>query len=179
MWDLFRELSFWFLMASPMMAGFKKNSPGCKCCGGVPCDQCSDGSLSNSYQLDISGVANGTCATCTDVNGTWIVDIPGGGISVATTCRISTLLGVTGCGLPFGFTADYIAFQVVNTAGAYTFEVVATDFPDVFGSLSISLFTESKGSSAPTCQGLSSESIPPAVDPRCNPSGGTCLVTSL
>jgi hypothetical protein len=31
MWNLIRELLFWFLMTSPMMA-WKKNQPGCPCC---------------------------------------------------------------------------------------------------------------------------------------------------
>ncbi len=179
MCDLIREVLFWLMWTTPMMAGFKKNNPGCKCCAANVCTFCAEGSMSNSYQVDITGVTNGTCSTCTDVNGTWIVDNYGDPtLGAGTTCRISTSLGVTGCTLPFG-TADLIAFQVVDAAGAWTFEVVATNFPYVFGSLSISLFKKSKGSSAPNCQGLSSESLPPDVDPRCNPSAGTCLVTSL
>src|SRR5580700_2121722 len=51
----------------------------CDCCGGSPppppppCeDGCTDGP--NSFQVVVSGVLNGTCINCAEINGTWCLD---------------------------------------------------------------------------------------------------------
>ncbi len=76
MWDLFRELSFWFLMASPMMAGFKKNNPGCKCCG-TGCTFFSD-----DFAVD------DLATNYTSVSGSWAIS--GGNLHTASSSAVLT-----------------------------------------------------------------------------------------
>ncbi len=75
MWDLLRELSFWFIMASPMMAGFKKNSPGCKCCGGCQF-------FSDDFAVD------DLATNYTSVSGSWAIS--GGNLHTASSTAILT-----------------------------------------------------------------------------------------
>ncbi len=75
MWDLFRELSFWFLMASPMMAGFKRNSPGCKCCGGCQF-------FSDDFAVD------DLATNYTSVSGSWAIS--SGNLHTASSSAVLT-----------------------------------------------------------------------------------------
>jgi hypothetical protein len=48
--------------------------PGCFCCNsGTPCTHCSTGRGPDSYQVDIAGITNGSCGTCTNINASHIL----------------------------------------------------------------------------------------------------------
>ena len=61
------------------------------CCS--PCAYCS-GTLPMQLQLDVSGVTNGTCGSCTSINGTYVLDYyePNGcywQYAIGTICGLS------------------------------------------------------------------------------------------
>ena len=54
--------------------GLKKNNPGCGCCGAtVDCGVCADSEGPRHFTITIAGVANDDCASCTDINGSYIL----------------------------------------------------------------------------------------------------------
>lgn len=168
--------------------------PSCVCCG-TPCAACS-GSISDRYQVDVSGIVASGCLACS-ADGSYIVD---GAISTSSC---------TGLGSPCcqknGTTPNTINLDCSNHGNALfpltgpcgqttasasvTFYKTGSNYHVRVGIAGIASFDYDFGTSAPDCTTLSSLSIPPfanggyactgGLGTACNASGATCLLTSL
>ena len=55
----------------------KKHVPGCKCCGGVPCNACQSGTVPTSWEVTIAGVSASTfcdLSICGLLNETFVIE---------------------------------------------------------------------------------------------------------
>jgi hypothetical protein len=123
---------------------------------GCTCSHCSS-TPSSQMQAVISGVANGFCGTCTNMNATWVMDC-----DTSTTCTWEdTSLGVTVC------TATYIDF-VVAASGSLSFVTFG-------GGCGHSWERTADGS----CAFSSSAFTYTVGSDTCSCTGGSCSVTAL
>lgn len=88
----------------------KKNNPGCGCCGADECENCL-GDRPDSYEVTISGYANGTCTTCAAWDGTYVCD---SFTASAGSCVWVYDIGGTNCS---GF-SDLVSVEVRSLSNA-------------------------------------------------------------
>ena len=97
--------------------------PGQKCCPTCFCDNCHwDGLASINLELVITGIANGTCSSCTTLNNTYILPLPWFG----SPCKFNQDGYVIGsC---FGNSMYLDGFVGVSDPGFSTVKAVAMQF---------------------------------------------------
>jgi len=145
-------------------------SPSCNCCTPAECAWCSAGSYGGK-RVVISGMANGSCSDCANMDGTYILAHAS---SPGSTCNWNDSVSDTLCTSATTVTAILTA---QNTgANTYVNFLMNTGF-------GVHQWRLDTGSSSPTnCSGWSSTSLPflsTSAGGQCDSTSATCLVTSL
>ena len=96
-----------------LMGEFKKNNPGCICCGGGgdPTCPCCLGPLPSSVTVTFASIGNSTC-TCTGLNGSYVLSA-GGHYSGACQWETPLPLPTWKCTPPSG--TDYTVYVLAQT----------------------------------------------------------------
>ena len=159
------ELALWSWPVVPMFF-----FPNCVCCGTGVCIVCTSSASAEQYQIDISGVGNGTCADCDTFNGTWVVT-----------------RGASRCGVANGCNWDYITpdmcggentciAMVINSNGLGTYFIIVTGGISGFAP---GIQYQDTSMSQPTCSTFSAKNIAFSSNgPNCA-NTSTCSVTAL
>lgn len=160
---------------------------GCGCCGGT-CANCST-SPTTTYQIDISGVTNGTCTDCAHVNRSYIVTSTASCTACAVgapCCQWSLSASTTLCGTTGSNTLYLCIIQdSSNVFGAGTDHIWITSQEDdgIIHPVVAGQWAKDYGNvTKPSCASFSSESIPYYTNSslgKCNASGASFLVTAL
>jgi hypothetical protein len=153
-----------WLYLAPGVLGFFM----CCCEEGCECANCNPAADTCDFQIDISGVSNNTCMTCSNLDGAYIVG-PADLIAFLPDCRWQ--LVETEC--------TYVSFDFrVNDIGSGNY-VVNVSFNTSGGSFWSwgKLYLGAK----PNCASFSSESMSPpgAATGPCSGVGSTCTVTHI
>ncbi len=121
--------------------------PGYPCCCLV-CDYCADGKCPQDFAVTITGVANGTCSTCTVLNTTFICRFQKG--ASPDYCEWLYLVDEPGC-VKSGFYCVYsVLVRLSKSAGHYYLRV---DLRSSSGAWSVLGFVQKDlGEEAPNCQ---------------------------
>jgi len=139
----------------------KKHGPGCRCCGCV-CTDCS-GSVPEFLFISLTGVTNGTCADCTDLNREWCLPCTGAcewELSTTTACYGNITLRV----------------QLVDTGGSYDLRFrITDDSSSNFGEWQTTL-----GASKPDCAAWAAKALSIGTDTlgSCNFASSTAEVSA-
>ncbi len=147
---------------------------GACCC--LTCANCSSGTATQQYQIEISGLANGVCTSCASFNGTWVVDFLGDGELPFLSCRWWGSIGTTlaGCSSFDGIYFDIGKVGVDPTH--YYYEVGPYRSSD--NVVGLDFFLKDKGASPPNCN-LSSESVTQNGTAVCDATSATCTIDSV
>lgn len=148
-----------------------KNKPGCNCCDQtVPCSVCSTGFGPQTFKVVISGMANGNCGTCSELDGTFFLENSGAG--GGCTCNWQLTFDTSVCGTYvsmsiclFESAGTYFFDFYINTAGGGTQMVFRQTYP-----------------SAITCTTLANEALPFFANDttgECDGTGSTVQVTAV
>jgi len=139
------------------------------CCGTFCTTNCSGG-MNNSFQVDVSSVTTGTCASsCNPVNGSFVLP------KTATDC----VWDVT-TGFACTFVEMHYELNIVFSASHYFLNLWLYFGGTVPGVGTDILWAEDLGTSQPDCTTFSSHSIPFSNEGvACLGTGSTALLTSL
>ena len=157
----------WGLLAAPVMVR-------CFCCGQI-CSVCNPDWAGAGLQVDVVGIQNisGTC-TCTDHNGTWVLD------------PFGTHTGDT-CTFRFEFDPplcwdDSPVVETIHITAAVTLLIDYLLIVELFGSVVEVRWRKNYGGAAPDCASWLAEVVPfiSNVSPgSCNSDGSDVEVTAL
>jgi len=171
-------LCFWspeYAILPLAMAGLG-NFPGCDpCCSPELCNLCNP-ACSNHMQIVVAGMTNGTCATCTDFNGTFELTITG---TPTVTICIWRYTYPTTCGVGTAL-LDFYVFK--PTSNYFTQGWVLG-----CGGTDAVRFETAEGSSKPDCTAFSGKSLTrlntgftcPGTGKTCTGTSATFVVTAL
>ena len=160
-----------WLTVLPLWLGFF--FVNCPCCGEVECAVCQAGTVSLTYQVDVSGIVDETCLTCDDFNGTYLLPQT----SVAPTACVWNMELSPSCDIG-GVTVVNIQL-VINEQGIVNAQVfVSFDKSDVSAAGSWT-YIELGGAGTLDCSDLDSLTLASfGDDSRCDWAAGTVTVTS-
>ena len=159
------------------MGAKKKHVPGCGCCAESECLACGSSTPTDQYQVDLANFANNNCLSCTNLNGTHVLDFhssyTSGGSQI---CRWFKAISIGS-----GSCANYeirLYFERVISSG------VAILTCDIFNEslpASARIFTKNYGVADIPCGTLSAESLTRgAGGSQCaNVGTESCLVTAI
>jgi hypothetical protein len=161
-------ISLFFALGCAPLAFFQSQ---CPCCG-TPCTACTNGTMSQTVQVDVAGITNGTCVDCNDLNATYIlsISISGGSPCIWGYNFPSAVCFVTPVTDP-GFASCNL--NVTSSGpGGLTFTIVRVGTDLIWNT-----------STAPTrrdCNTWSLFNLPQnATTSACDNVSATCLVTTL
>jgi len=118
-----------------MGGGFKKNNPGCNCCGATACSFCTSGTTPETISVTISGVTDSYCDACSTLDGTYVLTK-----TAADPCvwDYSTPIFTQQCGVynPPSSRSWYLKI-FATLSGGWQFEIGSVGLADAIYTLSL------------------------------------------
>lgn len=102
-----------WIAISLVLVGFFFPTTCAPCCN--DCGYCTKGTAHATYQIDISGVVNGSCSDCAGLNGTFVLSQCNSSLTGASQCAWEYHLSSPLCFSGGLFTADYYTMEVHNS----------------------------------------------------------------
>lgn len=166
--DLLLPILVWLFTTAALPLVMATANTCADCCG-TPCPVCTNGTMPQTIQVDVSGVTNGTCSDCNDLNATYIVAVDSAG---ASKCTWGYLFPANICfSVPVtdpGFDACHL--DVLVPGLAFTIVQVGTDLS----------WNNTTSPGRNDCDSWNLFSLSPSTNTTvCDNSSSTCLVTTL
>lgn len=152
--------------------------PGCAPCCVTTCQACVGGVT--AFQVDISGMVNGSCTGCTNWNTTFVTDTyPGRCFGI--NCGRS--VGFTNIGLGGACGRALVSCHLLNDGTDWITRIILSDgggLNDASCAGWSNIFEHNHGTTMPDCTSFSSLAHPwVSGTSGCNGSGATVLLSSL
>lgn len=138
--------------------------PNCACCGAVACAHCSGTTTPRNMQVELSGITDGACTECAEMNTTWVLPQATEASCFWVTEDIDTC----------DFTS--VSVQIQGLFGSVFSLVQVEKLAPALGGLG---WQASVGSDPTNCTAINSLAHTPGSDGDCVISGSTCLLSDI
>jgi hypothetical protein len=147
--------------------------PTCSCCGFACLGICNNGTTRPTMQVELTGITDGTCSECTNLNSTWV-------LPATSTCTWNYELGNDAiCEADLTWSYDRVSLALSQVFGVG--QIAARVFDETDNStrtLSWSDNLKGTGTIPTDCDDIS-QTLPPGSVVFCDLSSSSAIVTSI